>query len=96
LIARYPWRLILLNAMDRGQQSTVSINLGNLFLHFNPPLTLPFTEGGMAALRVLELLTGFWISPRILELLLKSPLKRVLLNRKLKKMVCYPFFTVFI
>ena len=53
-------------------------------------------EGGMAALRVLELLTGFWIAPRILELLPKSPLKRVLLNRKLKKMVCYPFFTVFI
>ena len=27
---------------------------------------------------------------------MKSPLKRVLYNRKLKKGLCYPFFTVFV
>ncbi len=58
-----------------------------------------------AALMVLELLpAGFWSAPRILELLpgfgrkmwkfiwtfMKNPLKRVLKNRKLKK-VCYRF-----
>ena len=68
------------------------------------------SEGGVAAPRVLELLPGFWSAPRILELLpgfwsknrkfirpvMKIPLKRVLLNRKLKKGLCYPFFTVFV
>ena len=60
-------------------------------------LSIIVVEGGGAALRVLECSQGFGVAPRVLEwkseIYEKSPLKRVLLNRKFKKGLCYPFFS---
>ena len=57
-----------------------------------------FNEGGVAALRISELLPGFWSKMwKFIRPFMKSHLKKGTLNPKVEKMALLPFFfTVFV